>query len=86
MHTSGETIMTVLKDFRQCSIEEMLELESEELSQKVQANCEIFIGGALSEWGSKVEELFQKLEKSVLSWHQEGVEQKITLVFAESSH
>jgi hypothetical protein len=68
-----------------CSIEEMLELEAEELSQRVQANYEIIIDGAMSEWGSKVEELFRKLEKSVLLWHQEGVDQKITLVFAEAS-
>lgn len=68
-----------------CSIEEMLELEAEDLSQRLQANYEIIIDGAMSEWGSKVEELFRKLEKSVLLWHQEGVDQKITLVFAEAS-
>ena len=66
-----------------CAIEEMLELEVDELSQKIQANCEILINGAMSEWGSKVEDLFQKLEKSVLVWHKEGTPQKIILVFTE---
>jgi hypothetical protein len=68
-----------------CSIEEMLEIEAEELSQRIKASPEIIIDGAMSEWGSKVEELFRKLEKSVLLWHQEGVDQKIILVFAEVS-
>ena len=85
MQPSGEASMPVREGIKRCSIDEMLELEAEELSQRVQVNYEIVIDGALSEWGSKVEELFQKLEKSVLSWHQAGVEQKITLVFAESS-
>jgi hypothetical protein len=77
--------MPTVENVSQCAIEKMLELEAEELSQKIQANCEILIDGAMSEWGSKVEELFQKLEKSVLIWHKEGIDQKITLVFAEAS-
>ena len=73
--------MPTVESVSRCAIEEMLELEVEELSQKIQANCEILINGAMSEWGSKVEDLFQKLKKSVLVWHKEGTPQKITLVF-----
>ena len=73
---------TLPLEVSQHRIEELLTLTDEELAALIQTNVEVVIDGALSEWGSKVEDLFRKLEKSVLVWHTPGVTQKITLVFA----
>lgn len=68
---------------KQYPIDDLLGLEGEDLANCIKESCEITIDGAMSEWGSKVDELFRKIEKSVLSWHQEGVTQRVTLVFVE---
>lgn len=84
MELSEEDTPTLALGPQPCSIEELLELDNDALAERVQSNCEIIIDGAMSEWGSKVETLFQKLEKSVLQWYKEGLSQKIILVFAET--
>jgi hypothetical protein len=66
-------------------IEDLLELSEEALADIIKSSCEVVIDGAMSEWGSKVETLFRKIEKSVLLWHEASIHQRIVLVFSEES-
>ena len=79
--SSAEPISTSL--VTRHPIETLLELSDESLADIVKSSCEVVIRGAMSEWGSKVETLFGKIEKSVLLWHQASSEQRIVLVFSQ---
>jgi hypothetical protein len=37
----------------------------------------------LSEWGSDLETLFQKLEKGVMQWYETGVKRSLTICFLD---
>jgi hypothetical protein len=70
---------------QQHAIEELLELSDEALAETIKPSCEVVIDGAMSEWGSKVEALFRKIEKSVMLWHDSATNQRIVVVFAEET-
>lgn len=62
-------------------IEDLLKLSEEELAQFIKGSCEITIDSAMSEWGSEIETLMHRLEKTVLLWHEPSCEQRLTIVF-----
>lgn len=64
-----------------CTIEDLLTLSEEDLAKFIKGSCEITIDSAMSEWGSEVETLMHRLEKTVLLWHEPSCEQRLTIVF-----
>jgi hypothetical protein len=62
-------------------IEDLLELSEEDLAKFIKGSCEITIDSAMSEWGSEIETLMHRLEKTVLLWHDPACEQRLTIVF-----
>lgn len=63
---------------------DVAELTQDELASHMrEGRLEVFVDGALSEWGSRVDQLFQKLEKGVMQWHETGHSRTIVLHFLE---
>lgn len=62
-------------------IEDLLAMSEEELAQFIKGSCEITIESAMSEWGSEIETLMHRLEKTVLLWHEPSCEQRLTIIF-----
>lgn len=61
-------------------------LSPDDLATMIRAGrLELTIDSALSEWGSVVEELFHKLERSVNDWHDPNVDRTVTVRFVETS-
>ncbi len=48
-----------------------------------QGGLAIVVDGALSEWGSRVDDLLHKLEHSVLKWRSDGDTKTLLLRFVE---
>ncbi len=69
---------------------EVLELETirdrdaDEIAELIGGGTlEVRIDGAMSEWGSLIEDFFAKLERGVTKWHHEGKEKTVVVRFVE---
>ena len=60
------------------------ERDADEIAKLMEGETlEVHIDGAMSEWGSLIEEFFAKLERGVTKWHHEGEEKTIVVRFVE---
>jgi hypothetical protein len=65
------------------TVEDFNSMEVEELAEQLKAgNLELCVE-PLSEWGSDLETLFQKLEKGVMQWYETGVKRSLTICFTD---
>jgi hypothetical protein len=67
------------------SLEDIHEISPDELAALFSEGCELVVAGALSEWGSHVEEFIHKLERGVSKWHQVGKSKKLIVHFVEKA-
>ena len=59
-------------------------LSAEELTALMMSGgLEVTVDGALSEWGSRVDDLLHKLENNVLKWRADGEVRTLMLRFRE---
>ena len=66
------------------ALTEIIEHSDDEICTLVQeGQLDVIVDSALSEWGSKVEKLFNKLEHCVPKWHQKNVSKSVSLHFIE---
>jgi hypothetical protein len=61
------------------------DLDVEELAEQFKAGDLELCVEPLSEWGSDLETLFQKLEKGIMQWHEIGVKRSLTICFTEDA-
>lgn len=74
-----------IKSLPVMTLKECATLTSEDLSaHMVNGGFELTIDGALSEWGSRVDEIFHKLEHDVLKWRADGETRAILVRFVEA--
>jgi hypothetical protein len=73
------SVSVVVQDVR-----DLAELTPDELAEQMKTGelC-VVVAGALSEWGSRVETLITKLEKSVMAWHEPGRSRTLRITFEE---
>jgi hypothetical protein len=64
-------------------LEDVNDLDVEELAEWFKAGDLELCVEPLSEWGSDLETLFQKLEKGIMQWHEIGVKRSLTICFTE---
>jgi hypothetical protein len=73
------SVSVVVQDVR-----DLAELTPEELAEQMQTGeLSVVVAGALSEWGSRLEMLITKLEKSVMTWHEPGQSRTLKITFEE---
>lgn len=66
------------------AIHDAAELSPEGVAEAMRTGTfEVVVDGALSEWGSRLEALINKLERSVMEWHEEGVSKTVVIRFVE---
>lgn len=66
------------------TLSECSTLSAEELTALMASGgLAVTVDGALSEWGSRVEELLHKLEHNVLKWRADGEARTLILRFIE---
>jgi hypothetical protein len=65
------------------ALEDVNDLDAEELAEQFKAGDLELCVEPLSEWGSDLETLFQKLEKGIMQWHEIGVKRSLTICFTE---
>jgi hypothetical protein len=67
------------------SIADLEELSHDELAERFkESDLELCIE-PLSEWGSTLEELFQKLEKGVMGWYETGIKRSFVVCFLDEA-
>lgn len=67
------------------TLKECQSLTAQDLSAHMASGgLEITVDGALSEWGSHVDEVFHKLEHDVLKWRADGATRTVLLRFVEA--
>jgi hypothetical protein len=64
---------------------ELAELDADELAERFKAGDLELCVEPLSEWGSELEGLFQKLEKSVMQWYEAGLKRSFTICFLDEA-
>ena len=58
--------------------------DADEIAELMEGGAlEVRIDGAMSEWGSLIEDFFAKLERGVTRWHHEGEEKTVVVRFVE---
>lgn len=68
------------------SLKDCVALSNEDLVAHMAAGgLEVRIDGALSEWGSRVDDLLHKLEHNVLKWRADGEDRTLLLRFVEAA-
>lgn len=72
----GQMARLELKDISETSADELAELFGG-------SRLELVVEGALSEWGSLLEEFSQKLERGVNKWHEPGTTKSVIITFVE---
>jgi hypothetical protein len=65
------------------SFTDLEELSSDELAERFKETDLELCVEPLSEWGSQLEELFQKLEKGVMQWYEEGSKRSLVICFLD---
>jgi hypothetical protein len=64
---------------------ELENMTAEELAEKFKrSDLEVCLE-PLSEWGSDLETLFQKLEKGVMQWYEAGLKRSFTICFLDEA-
>jgi hypothetical protein len=67
------------------SRQDLEDMTPEELAEKFkEADLEVCLE-PLSEWGSDLESLFQKLEKGVMQWYEAGLKRSFTICFLDEA-
>lgn len=67
------------------SLADLGELSHDELAERFkESNLELCVE-PLSEWGSDLETLLQKLEKGVMQWYETGSKRTLSICFMEAS-
>ncbi|MGL4608747.1 MAG: hypothetical protein ACRCYY_03540 [Trueperaceae bacterium] len=67
------------------TLSELETFSADDLAEQFKtSNLEIRVE-PLSEWGSDVETLVQKLEKSVMLWYETGTQRSLTLCFQDEA-
>ncbi len=65
-------------------IRDAVELDAENLAEAMKSGrFEVRVDGALSEWGSRLESLVNKLERAVMQWHEPGRSKTLAITFSE---
>jgi hypothetical protein len=67
------------------TLAEVEEMSAEDLAERFKEGDLELCVEPLSEWGSDLETLFQKLEKGVMQWYETGVKRSFVLCFAEAA-
>lgn len=67
------------------SREDLEEMTPEELAELFKDNDLEVCLEPLSEWGSDLESLFQKLEKGVMQWYEAGIKRSFTVCFLDEA-
>ena len=76
----------VPQDSPTLSLEACAALSADELALQMAAGgLTVTVDGALSEWGSRVDDLLHKLEHSVLKWRSDGDTKTLLLRFVETA-
>ena len=85
-----KTIETPAPASKSAQSNEVLELatirdrDADEIAELMESGTlEVRINGAMSEWGSLIEDFFAKLERGVTKWHHEGKEKTVVVRFVE---
>lgn len=66
------------------TIHDAAEMTPEDLAAAMRlGQFEVLVDGALSEWGSRLEMLMNKLERSVVHWHEAGISKSVLIRFVE---
>jgi hypothetical protein len=74
--------MTTTKPITLADLEE---LSHDELAERFkESDLELRVE-PLSEWGSTLEDLFQKLEKGVMQWYDTGIRRSIVICFLDEA-
>lgn len=69
---------------RSYTIHAAAELTPEDVAAAMRlGQLEVLVDGALSEWGSRLEMLMSKLERSVVHWHEAGISKTVLIRFVE---
>ena len=65
------------------SLADLEDLSHDELAERFkESDLELCIE-PLSEWGSTLEDLFQKLEKGVMGWYDQGIKRSFVICFQD---
>jgi hypothetical protein len=67
------------------SLADLGELSHDELAERFKEGDLEFCVEPLSEWGSDLEELFQKLEKGVMQWYETGTKRSLVICFLDEA-
>jgi hypothetical protein len=76
---------TALADSKKIVLEDVTKLGIEDLSEAFKAGDLELCVEPLSEWGSDLETLLQKLEKGVMQWYETGSKRTLSICFMEAS-
>lgn len=67
------------------SLADLGELSHDELAERFKESDLELCVEPLSEWGSDLEELFQKLEKGVIQWYETGIKRSLVICFLDEA-
>jgi hypothetical protein len=67
------------------TIKEVEEMTSEDLAEQFKNGDLELCVEPLSEWGSELETLFQKLEKGVMQWYDADIKRSFIICFKETA-
>jgi hypothetical protein len=67
------------------SLADLEELSHDELAERFKESDLELCVEPLSEWGSDLEELFQKLEKGVMQWYETGIKRSLVICFLDEA-
>lgn len=67
------------------SIADLEDLSHDELAERFKENDLELCIEPLSEWGSTLEDLFQKLEKGVMGWYDQGIKRSFVICFLDEA-
>jgi hypothetical protein len=67
------------------SLADLEDLSPDELAEQFKEGDLELCVEPLSEWGSDLEELFQKLEKGVMQWYETGIKRSLVICFLDEA-
>jgi hypothetical protein len=67
------------------SLADLEELSPDELAEQFKEGDLELCVEPLSEWGSDLETLFQKLEKGVMQWYETGIKRSLVICFLDEA-
>lgn len=67
------------------SLADLGDLSHDELAERFKEGDLELCVEPLSEWGSSLEELFQKLEKGVMQWYETGITRSLVICFLDEA-